>query len=386
MPKISNFKDNCCGCAACAAKCPRKCICMVEDAYGFLNPKINLEACVECGKCDAVCPLLNKREQTEPLEVCWAKSNDKKMLMSSSSGGIFSILAHDVLVKGGVICGATWDSDCKGVHHTLVESEEGLEALMRSKYVQSKIESEVYVRIKDAIRSDRRVLFVGTACQVAGVRSYLGKLADLEGFLAVDVICHGVPSPLLWRKWANFRERSAESHLIGVNMRSKKTGWASYSVVYEFESGLDTSPFYCDWYYKAFLNNISLRPSCFACSAKCSSGSDVTLGDFWGIQTAHPEVNFEGGVSAVLCNTEKGKMAVEAVRDRMKWGESSLEKVVSSNPSLQRSVSVHPSRNAFMAELSNGASIESLMQTFSFKSSLLNRLLTKCKKLKATIS
>ena len=133
----------------------------------------------------------------------------------------FALLAHDVLASGGVVCGAAWDPGFKGVRHVLAETEDGLDAVMRSKYVQSKIGCDVYEGMRVALRGGKRLLFTGTACQVAGVRAYLGRLADSDAFLAVDVICHGVPSPLLWEKWVTWRERRACAPLRGVNMRSE---------------------------------------------------------------------------------------------------------------------------------------------------------------------
>ena len=309
-----------------------------------------------------------------------AKSKDVPERLASSSGGVFALLAHDVLASGGVVCGAAWDEGCRRVRHVLVEDEHGLDAVMRSKYVQSSVGRAVYEGARAALRADRRVLFSGTACQVAGMRAYLGKLAQGDGFLAADVICHGVPSPLLWEKWAEHREERACALLRGVNMRSKTTGWLSFSAAYEYAAEKDGSAladgsvFGDDWYMKAFLANACLRPSCFSCPAKRSCGSDVTLGDFWGIQSAHPEVDYEGGVSAVLCNTPKGLAALQALKPRLEWGESSLEKVLPGNPSLVRPVAPYAHRDGFMADLESGLGIDSLIAKYDFKPTFAQRL------------
>ena len=380
LPKIADLADACCGCGACAAKCPKGCISMAVDGCGFMRPVVDAAACVGCGGCVAVCPALNKRAGDSAESVFWAKSKNDSERLASSSGGVFALLAHGVLATGGVVCGAAWEPGCKAVRHVLVESEGGLDAVMRSKYTQSKIGREVYESARAALRAGRRVLFAGTACQVAGMRAYLGKLAESDAFIAVDVICHGVPSPLLWEKWAEYREACAGASLRDVNMRSKTTGWLSFSAAYEYEAEkggrtvADGSVFGDDWYFKAFLNNASLRPSCYACPAKRSCGSDITLGDFWGIQTAHPEVDYEGGVSAVLCNTAKGAAAFGALSASLECGESSLDKVLAGNPSLVSSVGPYWKRDEFMRDLEGGMRIVRLVRKYDFTPSLKQRV------------
>ena len=382
LPEIIGLGDACCGCAACAAKCPKACIGMRTDEFGFLRPEVDAGVCVGCGGCDTVCPVLVRRPKDCEEAVLWAKSKDESEILASSSGGIFALLAHDALASGGVVCGAAWEPDYKGVQHVLVDTEDGLDAVMRSKYVQSKIGRDVYEGMRVALRGGRHVLFAGTACQVAGVRAYLGKLADTDGFLAVDVICHGVPSPLLWEKWATWRENRAGAPLRGVNMRSKTTGWLSYSASYAYahdaekdgRAVCDGSVFRDDWYFKAFLKNASLRSSCFDCPAKRSCGSDITLGDFWGVQSAHPGVDYEGGVSAVLCNTARGVAAIDVVKPRVEWGASSLEKVLPANPSLVRSVAPYGKRDGFLGDLGGGMGIDELMGKYDFKPTLKQRV------------
>ena len=380
LPLVASLGDACCGCGTCAAKCPKACIEMKADGCGFLRPEVDAAACVGCGGCDSVCPAIGERPQDSIESVIWAKSTNGGERLASSSGGMFALLAHDVLAAGGVVCGAAWEPVCRGVRHVLVEDEDGLDAVMRSKYVQSKIGRDVYEGMRAVLHDGRPVLFAGTACQVAGVRAYLGKLADSDAFLAVDVICHGVPSPLLWEKWATWRERRAGAPLRDVNMRSKTTGWLSYSAAYEYAAEkdgravCDGSVFGGDWYFKAFLSNASLRASCLACPAKRSCGSDITLGDFWGVQAAHPEVDYAGGVSAVLCNTGRGVAAVDAVKPSLQWGESSLDKVLPGNPSLMRSVTTYEKRDRFMSDLGDGMSIDELMAKYDFKPSLARRV------------
>ena len=277
------------------------------------------------------------------------------------------------------VAGAAWDPGFRSVSHRLVEDPENLDDLMRSKYVQSSVPAVVYRGVRDALRAGRRVLFSGTACQVAGLRGYLGPLSGSDLLLSVDVICHGVPAPALWSRWADCRESAAGAPLSGVNMRSKATGWSSYSASYEYGAEKDgtarteSSVFRDDWYMRAFLANACLRPSCFSCPCKRSCGSDVTLGDFWGIQAAHPEVDPTGGVSAVICNTEKGAAALTAISGLIGSGPSTYEKVVAGNPSLVASVSPHPQHRGFMDDIASGKGIPELMRSYSFEPTLLQK-------------
>ena len=363
---------------------------MLSDGAGFFYPEILTDLCVHCGGCDSVCPALGARCGDDTVSVSWAKSKDLDIRLASSSGGVFKLLAQDVLSSGGLVAGAAWTKGCRSVNHILIEDDSELDDIMRSKYVQSSVSRGVYEGIRDSLRSGRRVLFAGTACQVAGLRAYLGHLADSGCFLAIDVICHGVPSPLLWKKWVEYKERVAHSELRAVNMRSKTTGWLSYSASYAYaydaeKDGASASPepepdscvFGKDWYMKAFLANACLRPSCYACSAKRSCGSDITLGDFWGIQSAHPEVDYEGGVSAVICNTPKGVAAFEAVGPCVESGESSLERVLPGNPSLVSPVAPYAKRGEFMRDLEGGVDIEEMMRRYDFRAPLAQRVRAK---------
>ncbi len=371
--KIISLGEACCGCGACAASCPKGCIAMEPDACGFLRPAIAADACVGCGACDAVCPVLNPPAEDSVEEAVWAKADDADLLGRSSSGGAFGLFALDALSRGGVIAGAAWADGCRGLRHVVVGRREDLDPLMRSKYVQSSVGCEVYEGIRDALRSGRPALFCGTACQVAGMRSYLGSLADSELFLGVDVICHGVPSPELWRRWLGYVEGREGGEVHEVNFRSKTTGWLSFSVMYEYMTEKDAAPrrtstvFRDDWYMRAFLKNASLRGSCLSCPFKRRCGSDITLGDFWGVQRQHPEVSVDGGVSAVLGNTQKGAGAASRITESMTVGDSSVEKVVSGNPALVRPVQPFADRVEFLSSLAEGVTIPEMMRRWDFE-------------------
>lgn len=384
-PMIASLGETCCGCGACAARCPKSCISMMPDACGFMHPSVDTSACVGCSACDAVCPALNVPDGDGCESALWAKAKDVDLRNRSSSGGVFGLLTKDALSRGGVVVGAAWADGCRKLRHVVVEDESGLDAIMRSKYVQSSVGREVYEGVRGALRAGRPALFAGTACQVAGMRSYLGKIADSDLFLSVDVICHGVPSPALWRRWLGYVGSRERGEVHEVNFRSKITGWLSYSVMYEYMTEKDgasrfsANKFADDWYMRAFLQNASLRPSCLACPFKRRCGSDVTLGDFWGIRRQHPEVSVEGGVSAVVCNTDKGVAAVSRASDSMDSAASAFEKVVAGNPALVRPVNPCADRDAFMAAVADGMPITDMMARWDFEPTLKQRLVSKAK-------
>ena len=364
---------------------------LVPDAYGFRYASVEKAACTECGLCDKVCPVNMSFERDEYLETWWAKAKDEVLLEKSSSGGIFGLIARQVIAEGGAVYGAAFVDGFKRVAHIRVDDEDSLEALLRSKYVQSAIEAEVYRQVRTDLRNGLYVLFAGTACQVAGLRGYLGSLADSARLLCVDVICHGVPSPRLWEEWIRHLTREAGAELHEVNLRNKTTGWLSYSVLYEYgterDGGLHATitSFRDDWYMKAFLANASLRSSCFRCAAKRSCGSDLTLGDFWGFAERYPEIDCKRGVSAVIVNTEAGKLAFKSIGDKLNSGAADYAVILAGNPSLERSVAPYAHRREFLDEVASGQAIGRLIRKWDFKPALVNRLYSSLSGIKHTI-
>ena len=191
-------KKNCCGCSACVQRCPKQCIRLEEDAEGFLYPKVDEEACIKCGLCEKVCPILNQADKLPALEVLAVKNQNEEERMNSSSGGVFLPLAREVINKGGVVFGAVYD-DSWEVHHVYAEKIEDVYPMMCSKYLQSKID-DTYKETERFLKQGREVMFVGSPCQIAGLRTFL-RNKDYPNLFAVDFLCHGVPSPGVWRRY-----------------------------------------------------------------------------------------------------------------------------------------------------------------------------------------
>lgn len=313
-------KEQCCGCSACLHICPKNSITFKEDKEGFLYPRVNMETCINCGLCEKVCPVLNQDEERIPEKVYAAKHEDDEIRMKSSSGGIFTLLADQILDEGGVVFGARFNDKWE-VIHDYTETKEGLAPFRGSKYVQSYIENS-YKIAESFLKSGRKVMFTGTPCQISGFKKFLRK--EYDNLLAVDFVCHGVPSPMVWRMY--LEEEIAHQNgavLTGVNFRDKSSGWKNYSFVLNFSEDEVTgkhnyaisSVFTENAYMKAFLFNLSLRPSCYACPAKAGkSGADITIGDFWGIENVMADYDDNNGISLVVNN---GSILLEHIKDKI---------------------------------------------------------------------
>lgn len=327
---------SCCGCSGCGQICPKNCISMKPDSEGFLYPEVDESICIECGICIKHCPILTDVSRCNIPKVYAAKYKDRGSTFKSTSGGLFIPIAKSVLSMGGVVFGCAYDENLVA-KHIKVETEDELYRLQSSKYVQSDTRG-IYKQVKTELENGKEVLFSGTGCQAAGLRSFLGK--DYGNLLITDIVCHGVPSPKLFKNYIDYMGKKLGGTLTSYNFRSKeKRGWDLY---YKAENGQKSKSDYgfFDPYYSAFLYCKTYRESCYECKfANKNRVSDITLADYWGIQKFHPEFFDENGVSLVLVNTEKGKKYLEKIKDKLEIIESDYNKASVMNANL-----VHPSK------------------------------------------
>lgn len=382
--------DKCCGCGACAQACPKQCIKMEADKEGFLYPVINKPACADCGKCEKVCPISSKngvKEDSAPDKIMTlaAINPDHSTRLKSSSGGIFSLLAERVIKAGGAVFGAVFDDEWN-VRHTMAETMEQVALMRGSKYVQSTI-GNTFSLVKGELQKGRQVLFSGTPCQVKGLHSFLGK--EYPNLLTVDFICHGVPSPMVWQEYlkevVQYLKRSTPKNaaktigkhsIHNISFRDKQFGWKDYGFCLDFaapkkeealigQSGMssfgknshpDNKSMFSlrctydeDPFMQAFLGDVCLRPSCHACHAKAGrSGSDITLGDFWGIDRIDRDFNDDKGVSIVRA-TGKGIKIVEEMDAITKSLDIEHQRTADNyNPAYTISAARPPYRDLFM--------------------------------------
>ena len=376
-------KQDCCGCSACVQKCPRHCITLEEDGEGFLYPKVDASACINCGLCEKVCPWLNRSEKTEPLEVLAVKNRNEAERMASSSGGVFIALAGRVIAEGGVVFGAVFDGNWE-VMHAYAETMEGVRPMMGSKYLQSRI-GDSYRDAERFLKEGREVLFTGTPCQITALHKYLRK--EYPNLLSVDFLCHGVPSPGVWRRYLDetfFRSarRAAAGKntvlpsslkslpvITGIGFRDKeKFGWKKYSFVVrgsaskaDENSVLLSDIHYANPYMRGFLSDVYLRPSCYHC--KCKNGvshSELTIADYWGIHVVMPDFDDDKGVGLVLLNTDKGKDAFSILD--MDIRKSTLEDARRFNNGFKDCVKEHPKRGKFYGSLSRQKTVSSIVE------------------------
>lgn len=341
-------KARCCGCGGCAQACPAGCIEMRADREGFQYPVVDEGRCVQCGRCKAVCPVLRAEEERaraggwKTPKALGGWNRDEAVRRASSSGGAFTLLAGEILGRGGVVFGAVMNG--RRVEHVAAESLGALAAMRGSKYVQSDL-GDSYRQVREYLRAGRPVLFTGTPCQTSGLVTFLGGRD--ENLVLVDFVCHGVPSPRFFSEYLDSLERKAGARVTAFSFRDKEKGWYSVGSRLQvgprarYDNGAETScyPALRDSYTNGFLEDCTLRPSCYACPFKGVPkwAADITLADFWGVDEALPGMNDKKGTSLLLIHSDKGMALFDAIKDRFEYRECDWKAAVSKNPSLLRS-------------------------------------------------
>ena len=333
---------------------------METDEEGFLYPHVDEAHCIHCGLCEKVCPVTTQEDILREPVAYAVRSLEDNIRRVSSSGGVFSELAKNVIEANGIVFGAAFDETfC--VRHIWIDSLEDLEKLRGSKYVQSRI-GESYRQVKDFLQQGRLVLFTGTPCQISGLYGYLG--GDHENLITQDIICHGVPSPAVWEKYVQYRQIQANKKLNRVSFRNKENGWKIFQLCMDFDGG----PRYIkniadDLYMRSFLSNLCLRPSCHQCAFKTKiRKSDITLADFWGIEKIVPDMNDNKGTSLVVIHSQQGRDLFETIKERLVYQQVDLNQAIQYNTAATCSVVPHPKRDEFMAYIMKNGSWETLQR------------------------
>lgn len=330
----------CTGCTACCAACRSECLSMRTDGLGFRYPIFDSATCTSCGACVRACPILSPPVLPEgPLRVLAAQSVDDDARLASSSGGVFAAIARATLMQGGAVFGAAFDAE-HHVIHARVDDEAALPRLMGSKYVQSDL-GDTLRSVRTALQDGRKVLFAGTPCQVAGLRTLLRS--DSVGLTCVDLICHGVPSGLLLDAYLDHRIRRdghARSDLRAVTFRDKASrGWRRFGLRIDYSDGSSYSHWFnTDEFGRAYISNAFLRPSCRACAFKSRARvSDLTLGDYWGVEEQVPHMHDDRGTSVVLVQSLSGLEIWDRLAGGFRWCEADLDSVNEANEFLTSS-------------------------------------------------
>ena len=333
---LMQSKDKCCGCMACMNVCPVDAIAEREDENGFVYPEVDKDKCIDCGLCEKVCDWTRPKEEGINIQSAYAlRHKDGEVLRKSTSGGAFTALAEDVLGQGGYVVGAAWNG--LELCHAIIGSKDEIDKIRGTKYVQSRI-GFVFQEIKALLDKGEQVMFVGTPCQTAGLKSFLRR--PYPNLLLVDFLCHGVPSNDFLKAHVRYVEQLKHKDVKGYLFRDKRYGWnpsgieavvyfdGTYSFAYEVQA-----------YNKFFHANVSLRPSCLNCRYRSHHrNSDVTIADFWGVEKVMGKQN-DKGVSLVFVNSESGAEAVSQTKDACELTPVSLEKVtyrISTSPSRSK--------------------------------------------------
>lgn len=353
------IKAHCCGCRACEQICSRKCISMVEDDEGFYYPLKNNAQCTNCGLCENVCPNVNytKLINTKIISSAYmAIHHDTSVLANSSSGGAFTAIVNTYCREGDFVVFGAEINDCFEVFHSYSKTLQETEKYRKSKYVQSNI-GDCYQIAEKFLKENKKVLFTGTPCQIAGLRLYLRN--DYTNLFCVDLICHGVPNQKIFNLYVKSLEKKHGGKLKTFSFRHKTFSrfgtWNSRNVRYTINNKVIVKDSWVDPYLKGYHSGLFCRLSCYECKfANSNRVSDITVGDFWGVENLYPNEKVHRGVSVLLANTEKGQQLVREMGNEMCLTEVDLEYVIKNNGQLRYPLKPQSLRNLFFQNLAAG--------------------------------
>lgn len=389
-------KVDCCGCSACQSICPQKCISMESDCEGFLYPQIDTSLCTNCNSCERVCPInakrnsrkikditpIGKKEEITKIAINQCRYlpdtyvtyiKNSALRHDSTSGGFFTAVAQEILLRKGKVYGVEVDKN-KRIIHSSVEAFEELWRFRGSKYVQSE-QFGIYEYIKNDLQKDRWVLYSGTPCQVEGLKNFLGK--EYDKLVTVDIFCHGVGSPKYWNKYVSFMEQKYKSKIKKVKFREKTYGYNSACMAVYFENGKSSHKGHDDdLYWTAFSKFYIFRPSCYKCEFKTVNHvADFSIGDFWDVGDLNVKFRNSNGCSLLLVHTDKGKKLLEEIENQIEKTPIEIEKalMINGGPMPSKLITSSPlikNRDEFFVEMDK-YSIDRLVKKYlplSFKS------------------
>ena len=363
-------KSKCYSCHSCVLSCPKNAIRMQETAEGFLYPDVNAE-CVHCGICVRACPALTPPAIDVFKKECYcAYLLDNEKRMQSTSGGVFSGLAEKIILDGGIVFGAAYDTDLN-VSQIAVDNLNDLQKLKGSKYVES-YTGDSFKQVKLFLDKGRSVLYSGTPCMIAGLKTFLGK--TYENLITVDIICHGVPSRKLFRKYLEWLGKKYRGKIIYYGFRDKDVGGWSCGGKAKTKTKTKTIAGSCDPYYASFLRGETYRESCYTCPfANTQRIGDITLGDFWGVESFYPEIDRTKGVSCVIVNSCKGQAFFDSVKEQLNTRRTNIESILFQNDNLKFPTQRSSMRN-FLYDDIDASQIKSVFSKFKYNKSLMFRI------------
>ncbi|MDD3184543.1 MAG: Coenzyme F420 hydrogenase/dehydrogenase, beta subunit C-terminal domain [Anaerostipes sp.] len=372
---VNGVKETeCCGCGACYQICPKKSIRMEKNERGFLAPIVDERTCIKCGACLKVCPEVARPQFNLVKKSYVAIAENRKLLMASTSGGVFGALAEAIISEGGSVYGCAWDKNLCA-RHIRIEQLNELHQIQKSKYVQSDTNTS-FIDVRNDLKQGRKVLYSGTACQIAGLRKFLnGNEGQL---ITIEVACHGVPSPGLFQKYIKWRGEGEESKVVDMQFRDKekhKKG-EHYMFFLKYKNG--EKCYYLsneDSYYGSFLEGRTLRETCYHCKYKEQERvADILLGDYWGIEKEHKSFPARYGASAVIIASEKGEKLFNRVRSGLRVEDTTFEKIVAHNKSIISCASCSAERKLKSINITPEELFKELKPKFSIKKRIKNMI------------
>lgn len=378
MIKLSN-KANCCGCEVCVNICPQKCIKMIEDSEGFRYLEIDYNKCIDCGLCEKRCPFIKeaKKDYIKSLEFYAGYNKDNDILKQSSSGGIFWLLAQNIILKNGIVYGVTQNDTYDVCFQRATKIEQCIN-FRGSKYLQAKING-IYKMVKEDLENKSVVLFSGTPCQIAGLYNYLNKKYD--NLYTCDVVCHGVPSNKVYNKFIKYIEDKNKKKVKNIKWRDKVCGWGPNRITIYFDDNSSiTTTSKNNMFQNGFLNNLYLRPSCYECKyAKLPRIGDISLADFWGYEGNLKQINNNKGISAIIISSDNGKKLFNEIKDNIEYHEVTEEFLTTRSRHSYKPPIKNNRRDEFFKDI-NKKNFYRLAKKYKMKNSKTNEVIAKIKR------